>query len=127
MSKCKKKKKNCSTLFASNAHMLFQHRSRLSRTQTHNLGLLLLTWRSNQIHDKVWMTLLIHFSNFNGEAIEVWKWTSNFILQFTGHVITYPRHLACSQLDRRSFQSTDGWTHWPYICYVIGLSQHGFE
>ena len=30
------------------------------------------------------------FLNLNGEAIEVWEWISNFILYFSGHVITYP-------------------------------------
>ena len=29
------------------------------------------------------------FPNFNGAAIEVWKWISNFIPQFTGHAIDY--------------------------------------
>ena len=30
------------------------------------------------------------FLNFNGAAIEVWKWISNFNPHFTGDVITYP-------------------------------------
>ena len=34
--------------------------------------------------------LLIHFSNFNGTAIEVWERISYFMQHITAHVITYP-------------------------------------
>ena len=30
------------------------------------------------------------FPNFNGCTIEVWEWISNYILNFTGHMISYP-------------------------------------
>ena len=30
------------------------------------------------------------FPNFNGATVEVLEWISNFILHFTGHVITCP-------------------------------------
>ena len=30
------------------------------------------------------------FANFNGRAIEVWEWISNFISHFIIDVITYP-------------------------------------
>ena len=30
------------------------------------------------------------FPNFNGTAVEVWEWISNFTQHFTGYVITYP-------------------------------------
>ena len=39
------------------------------------------------------------FSNFNGGAVEAWKWRSNFILHFIMNMITYPcRDLSCSML-----------------------------
>ena len=38
------------------------------------------------------------FPNFNGAAIEVWEWISNFIQHITGHVITYPYIHFISQL-----------------------------
>ena len=47
-------------------------------------------WISNYIHCKVWGEITYPFPNFNGSTIEVWEWMSNFILHFTGHVITYP-------------------------------------
>ena len=30
------------------------------------------------------------FPNFNGEAVEVWEWISNFIPHFARYVITFP-------------------------------------
>ena len=45
---------------------------------------------SNYIHDKVWNEITYTFSNFNGAAVEVWEWISNFFPQFTAHVISYP-------------------------------------
>ena len=34
---------------------------------------------------------IIHpFPNFNGAAVEVWEWISNFIPHLTVHVITHP-------------------------------------
>ena len=30
------------------------------------------------------------FRNFDGAAVEVWEWISNFIPYFTANVITYP-------------------------------------
>ena len=35
------------------------------------------------------MELLIHSQTSNGAAVEIWEWIRNFILHFTGHVITY--------------------------------------
>ena len=32
----------------------------------------------------------LYISNFNGAAVEVWEWISNFFPQFTAHVISYP-------------------------------------
>ena len=51
---------------------------------------LLLTWISNFIHYKMWDEITHTFPNFNGCAIDVWEWISNFIPHFTVHVITYP-------------------------------------
>ena len=51
---------------------------------------LVLVWISNNIHYKVWDEITYPFPNFNGCAVEVWKWISNFIPHFTCHVIIYP-------------------------------------
>ena len=59
-------------------------------------GTLLLTltftpaWVSNHIHFKVWDEIIYLFPNFNGAIVEVWEWISNFIAQFTGHIVIYP-------------------------------------
>ena len=41
------------------------------------------------IRYKVWDEILCPFPNFNDVAVEAWDCVSNFIAQFTGHVITY--------------------------------------
>ena len=46
-------------------------------------------WISNYNGSKVWDEISYPFPNFNGAAVEVWKWNSNFIPQLTGYVITY--------------------------------------
>ena len=46
------------------------------------MGPLLLTWISNY---RVWDEIISPFPNFNGAAVEVWKWISNSIPHFTGH------------------------------------------
>ena len=38
----------------------------------------ILTWVSNYIHYKVWDEITYPFPNFNGAAVEVWEWISNF-------------------------------------------------
>ena len=42
------------------------------------------------IHHKVWDEIIYLFPNFNSPTVEVWEYIGNFILHFTGHVITYP-------------------------------------
>ena len=42
------------------------------------------------IHCKVWDEISFAFTNYNGRAVEVWEWISNFIPHFAGHVIIYP-------------------------------------
>ena len=42
---------------------------------------------SNYIYAKVWDEITYPFPNFNGGTIDVWKWVSNFIPHFTGHVM----------------------------------------
>ena len=57
-------------------------------------GALILIEISNCIHYKVQGEITYLFTSFNGAAVEVWEWMSNFIPHFTGHqphVITYPR------------------------------------
>ena len=51
---------------------------------------LIPAWISNYIYYKMWYEITYPFSNFNGEAVEVWEWISNFISHFTVHIITYP-------------------------------------
>ena len=48
------------------------------------------TWISNYIHCKVWDEISYPFLKFNGAAVEVYEWVSNFIPHFAGQVITYP-------------------------------------
>ena len=45
---------------------------------------------SNRTHYKAWDEITYLFPNFNGTAIEVWEWISNYIPYITDHVITYP-------------------------------------
>ena len=55
-------------------------------------GLTLIAARMDKwIHyDKMWDEVIYPFPNFNGRTTDVWKWISNFIPQFPGHLITYP-------------------------------------
>ena len=46
-------------------------------------------WMSDYIHCKVCDKITYPFPNCNGVAVVVWKWVSNFIPHFTGHMITY--------------------------------------
>ena len=43
-------------------------------------------WITNYIHYKVWGGITYLFANFNGAAVEVWEWKSNFI----HNLISYP-------------------------------------
>ena len=49
---------------------------------------------SNYLQYKAWDEITYPFSNFNGGAVEVWDWISNFIQHFTGYDITYPWDLS---------------------------------
>ena len=61
-----------------------------------NLGLFLLTpWKSNYIHNTAWDKISYSFPNFNGAAVEIWEWISNFIQHYIMDVIT----LACWDLS----------------------------
>ena len=44
-------------------------------------------WLINYIHYKMWDEITYPFPNFNGAAVEVWEYLSNFILHFTGCMI----------------------------------------
>ena len=50
---------------------------------------IIISWMSNYIHYKVWDEVTYSFPNFSGAAVEVWDWKRNFIVHFTGHMITY--------------------------------------
>ena len=46
--------------------------------------------KKNYIHHEMLNYKIIHsFPNFNGAAVEVCEWMSNFVPLFTLHVITY--------------------------------------
>ena len=51
---------------------------------------LIPVWLSNHMSSQMWDDITCSFPNFNGAAVEVWEWMSNFILHFIGHVITSP-------------------------------------
>ena len=54
-------------------------------------GLTLISaWMSNHTHYNVWDAITYPFLNFNGATVEVYKWISNCIPHFSGHVIMYP-------------------------------------
>ena len=56
----------------------------------HQHRLILITASlSNYIIYNVWDEFIDSFPIVNGEAVEIWEWVSNFLLHFTGHVITY--------------------------------------
>ena len=66
-------------------------RSMITKRPFSQHGLTLIpAWISNSIHYKVWNKTISPFPNFNGAAIEVWGWISNFISHFIGRVIIYP-------------------------------------
>ena len=53
-------------------------------------GLTLISaWTSYHIHYKLWHEITYPFPNFNGTAVEVWEWVSDFIPHLTGHLITF--------------------------------------
>ena len=41
-------------------------------------------------HYKTWDEIIYPLPNFNGTAVDVWEWKSNFIPHLTGHVVTCP-------------------------------------
>ena len=51
---------------------------------------LILAWKSNYIHYKMYDKIIYPLPNFNGTIVAVWEWISNFTTHFIGHVITYP-------------------------------------
>ena len=50
---------------------------------------LIPTWISNYICYQMRDEISYPFPKFNGCTVEIWKWMSNLIIRFTGHVITY--------------------------------------
>ena len=60
------------------------------------IQLLISAWISNHMSSKVWDEITYPFPNFNGCAIEVWEWISEFIPHFILDVITYSTiHKVC--------------------------------
>ena len=51
---------------------------------------LIPAWISKHNPYKVWGENAYPFPNFNGAAVEVREWISNFNTRLIGHVITYP-------------------------------------
>ena len=48
------------------------------------------TWISNHMASKALDEISYSFSNFNGFAVEVWEWISNFIIYFIMGMTAYP-------------------------------------
>ena len=44
----------------------------------------------NHMLGKVWNEIIYPFANFNGAAVKVWEWMSNFTPYFIMDVIAYP-------------------------------------
>ena len=51
---------------------------------------LILAWVSNQMPSKVWDEITYTFPNFNGSAVEMWEWISNFIRNIIMVVSDFP-------------------------------------
>ena len=49
----------------------------------------ILVWISNFISHEIWDEINHPFSNFNGAAVAVWEWISNFMPHFTGSMTAY--------------------------------------
>ena len=56
------------------------------------------TWMNDCIHYKVWDEMTNAFPKFSGAVVEVWEWTSNFILQFTRCVL-HTKHVTLQLLN----------------------------
>ena len=90
--------------------------------------------RPNCIHYKVWKKITYPFSNFNGTAVEVWEWMNNFILHFTGQVITYPycdysknafEHVVCKMVVMLSRpQCVNGGAHLTLVFRMCQLRSY---
>ena len=50
---------------------------------------LIRVWINNYLPSNVWDGIIHQFPNFNGCAVEVWEWVSNFILHFIMDVTTH--------------------------------------
>ena len=55
--------------------------------------------KSNLIHYKVWDEIPYSSPNFNGAAVEIGEWISNFMQHLTGNVITSPERYIAHQDD----------------------------
>ena len=75
---------------------------------------LIPAWISRHIHWNVRDEITYLFPNFNGCTVEVWEWMSNFIPNFTVHVITYPLGLEVS------YVSSGEWLLWVH-CLINTL------
>ena len=58
------------------------------------------TWINNHIHYKVLYEIKQPFPNFNGAAIEVWEWISDYILHFSGQGITGIKLIHVNKIDQ---------------------------
>ena len=60
---------------------------------------LIPVWVSNRNPSKVWDEIFYPSPNFNGCAIEVWKWISSYIPHFEMDIITYPCYDLSQSVD----------------------------
>ena len=76
----------CFHLMTSSSDMM----RRCPLTPREPLWLILISvWIFNYINYEGWDGSIYPIPNFNGAAVEIWEWISNFILHLPGHVITY--------------------------------------
>ena len=81
---------NYDYIYASITIMGSLNASPITRGPAYQHGLSLVEgWISYYIHYKVWYATTNPLANFHGAIVEVRKSVSNFILHFTGHVVTY--------------------------------------
>ena len=72
---------------------------------------------NNYIHYKVWDEITYPFPNFNGTAVGVWEWISNFIPHFV-HVRS-----TSTTLDWRHIRRGGASNHWLLKCLFNSLSE----
>ena len=70
---------------------------------------------NNYVHHEEWYEITYPFLKFNGTAVEVWKWISNFIPHFGGMGLLI--HAGLTNVSRRGIGAKSlGPTDWFGCC-----------